>query len=128
MLKQAKDVHLIDGTTINYLDFTLPSLPPLKYAYCSDTAPFKELSLHVSDATVLYHEATFTNEHKARAKQTYHSTAEQAASAALKLGVKKLYIGHFSSRYPTCEVHLSEALAIFPNTIIVEDGMKIIVK
>ncbi len=128
LLKQAKDVSLIDGTTIHYTDFTLPSLPPLKYAYCSDTAPFKKLSMYVSDATVLYHEATFTNEHKDRAKKTFHSTAEQAASTALNLGVKKLYIGHFSSRYPTCEVHLSEATAIFPNTIIVEDGMKIIVK
>jgi ribonuclease Z len=70
----------------------------------------------------MYHEATFTEQHAARAKQTYHSTAKQAAGIAEKTKVKYLVIGHFSSRYDTSEQHLLEAKSIFQNTITAEDG------
>jgi ribonuclease Z len=70
----------------------------------------------------MYHEATFTEQHAARAKQTYHSTAKQAAQMAEKMKVKHLVIGHFSSRYETSEQHLLEAKSIFTNTLTAEDG------
>ena len=35
----------------------------------------------------------------ARAKETYHTTAAQAAQLALDANVKQLVIGHFSARY-----------------------------
>lgn len=124
ILKLGNDIELLDGTLLRYADFTLPAPPPRSYAYCSDTAPFDNLFSFIKGTSVLYHEATFTNQHKNRAKETAHSTAEQAAKIALKLGVKKLYLGHFSSRYANGDVHLSEATAIFPNTEVVEDGTK----
>ncbi len=41
---------------------------------------------------------------------------------ALKAGVKKLVIGHFSTRYKTVEPLLEEARAIFPETEPASDG------
>jgi ribonuclease Z len=70
----------------------------------------------------MYHEATFTDQHAARAKQTYHSTAKQAAEMALKMKVKHLLIGHFSSRYESSDQHLLEAKSIFQQTEAVQDG------
>jgi ribonuclease Z len=125
LLKQGNSIELLDGTLLNFADYTISASPPLSYAYCSDTAPFKNIYSFINGTTFLYHEATFSNRHKERAKNTAHSTAEQAATVALNLGVKQLFLGHFSSRYANCEEHLSEASAIFPNTTIVEDGMKI---
>ena len=48
---------------------------------------------------MLYHEATFLDELKERANQTFHSTAKEAATIALKSNVGKLIIGHYSQRY-----------------------------
>ena len=125
LLKQGNNIELLDGSLLKCTDFTTPVPPSIKYAYCSDTAPFDELYSFLEGTSILYHEATFTNKDKARAKKTYHSTAEQAANVASKLGVEKLYLGHFSSRYPTCDDHFLEASQVFPTTIIVEDGMKV---
>jgi ribonuclease Z len=53
----------------------------------------------------------------------YHSTTQQAASIA-KLGcVKKLIIGHFSSKYETLEAFLPEACSVFENTELALEGV-----
>ena len=49
------------------------------------------------------------------AVKTFHSTAEQAATIAKNSNVKKLIIGHFSSRYNDLDLFLDEAKTIFDN-------------
>ena len=71
---------------------------------------------------MLYHEATFTEELAARAKETMHSTARQAAQLARDAGVGTLLLGHFSSRYKNNQVLLEEARPIFPNTLLADEG------
>ena len=56
---------------------------------------------------------------------TFHSTAKDAAQIAKKANVKKLVLGHLSSRYQEQESHLLEAKQEFEKTIIAEDGLKI---
>ena len=75
----------------------------------------------------MYHEATFIEKDKERAKATFHSTASQAAKIAVKANVYKLLLGHLSARYDSTEIHLSEAKVIFNNSIVVEDGEKYII-
>jgi ribonuclease Z len=70
----------------------------------------------------MYHEATFIEKHKDRAKATLHSTAIQAATIAKKAKVNKLLLGHFSSRYDGTDTHLQEAKTVFENSFAVEDG------
>jgi ribonuclease Z len=72
---------------------------------------------------LLYHEATFAESEKERAAQTYHSTARQAAQVASEACVKRLLIGHYSSRYETPEILLNEARELFPETICAKEGM-----
>ena len=50
-----------------------------------------------------------------------HSTAAQAATLAQKANVKQLVIGHFSARYANKNGLLTEARAIFNNTLLAED-------
>jgi ribonuclease Z len=77
----------------------------------------------VKQVDLLYHEATFSNEHLAEAEITGHSTAAQAAEVAREANVGALVLGHFSGRYKETGVLLAEAQAVFPNTFLSEDGM-----
>jgi ribonuclease Z len=85
------------------------------YAYCSDTMYWETLIPSIQGVDLLYHESTFLESEKERAKHTFHSTAAQAATIALKAGVGKLLLGHYSSRYAEEEEFVNEASAIFPN-------------
>lgn len=98
---------------------------PRSYAYCSDTAPFPELADWVRGVTLLYHEATFPAEMTDMAEQTFHSTTLQAAQTARDAGVKKLLVGHYSSRYPSVDFYLDEIQSVFPDAALAHDGDKI---
>jgi ribonuclease Z len=74
------------------------------------------------NADLLFHEATFAEDHLARAKQTHHSTARQAAEMARLSGAKQLLIGHYSARYTDERVLLNEAREVFENTVLAEEG------
>ena len=95
---------------------------PRSYAYCSDTAPFPELSQWVKGATLLYHEATFPSEMSEMAEKTHHSTTIQAASTALEAGVGRLVVGHYSSRFPSVDFYLDQIRTIFPESYLAHDG------
>ena len=71
---------------------------------------------------MLYHEATFLNDKEERAKETFHSTAAQAATIAKKANVKRLIIGHFSARYKNLYPLLDEAKEVFPETTLAMEG------
>ncbi len=103
-------------------EFTYLPYAPRSFAYCSDTAPFKELSEWVKGVDLLYHEGTFGNELKEMASATFHSTASQAAMCAKQAGAEKLVIGHYSSRYKNVEELLEQAKEIFPNTFSAKEG------
>ena len=94
------------------------------YAYCTDTAYSEKIIPLIRNCDLLYHEATFTHDRQSDAHAKYHSTAKEAATIALKAGVKKLVIGHFSARYENAEVLLGEARAVFPETYLAADGLK----
>lgn len=123
LLKKGQNIVLENGETRNFEDYTFPPKPALSYAFCSDTKPNETIIKSIRNVDLLYHEATFTEEHIDRAKATFHSTAKQAATVAKEANVKKLILGHFSSRYENSITHIVEAKSIFENTISAEDGM-----
>ncbi len=120
-LKAGEDYILEDGTLIPNEKLTTAPTPPFKYAYCSDTAYNEKILPLIQGVDVLYHEATFLKDKEYRAKETQHSTAEQAAKIALKANVKNLMIGHFSARILDQNLSLQEAQAIFPNTLLAQE-------
>lgn len=121
-LKQGMDVVLDSGETIYYEEYTYPQKPSKSYAYCSDTIFDERIVEYVRGVDLLYHEATFLNDKLDRAKQTFHSTAEQAATIAKEAGVGKLLLGHLSARYDSGVKHAEEAAVVFENVVVVEDG------
>lgn len=124
-IKDGADYTTPDGEIIPNSRLTKDADPSRCYAYCSDTAPCSHNNEHLKDVDLLYHEATFAESEKERAAQTFHSTARQAAQVANNAGVKRLLIGHYSSRYETPDSLLSEAQEIFPNTVATKEGMVI---
>ncbi|MFM8596841.1 MAG: ribonuclease Z [Flavobacteriales bacterium] len=115
-----------DGRIYLFEDYTLPALPSYSYAYCSDTKPAAAYLEAIKACDLLYHEATFTEQHKERAKTTYHSTALQAAKQALEAQCKYLILGHFSSRYEDAAMHLEEARQLHKNVVAASDGLRIV--
>lgn len=91
------------------------------FAYVTDTRPCAGALELAKGANLLLHEATFSQEHAARAWSTGHTTASGAASVAIDSGVKKLLLTHFSSRYSDLTVLEEEARMIFPNTAIARE-------
>ena len=119
-LKRGEDVVREDMVISNEEAAYIP-YEPRSYAYCSDTAPFPELAQWVRGATLLYHEATFPDAMSEMAAKTFHSTTLQAARTALDAGVKRLLVGHYSSRYPDVSFFLDELRSIFPATDLAHD-------
>lgn len=122
-IKNGSDYVTPEGEVIANTRLTRPSDPPRKYAYCSDTIFRPEIVEQLSGVDLLFHEATFAESELARAKETYHTTAAQAARMALEAGVRQLVIGHFSARYEDESILLKEASAVFPNTILAKENL-----
>jgi ribonuclease Z len=101
---------------------TFDPAPPKSYAYCSDTAYFEQIIPQISNSTLLYHEATFLQQHAHLALKTMHSTPEQAAIIAKKANVGTLLLGHYSGRYNDYNEFKLQAQKIFKPTKLATDG------
>lgn len=127
-IKNGSDYITSEGVAIPNAEITYILSLPRSYAYCSDTLYSERLVGLVKNVDLLYHEATFLQSELKLARSTGHSTAQQAATVALKANVGKLLIGHFSSRYSDESKFLNEAQEVFPNTELVNDGQKFLVQ
>jgi len=114
-IKLGKDGIGGDGSIIENIKLVEPLKPDLTYAYCSDTLFNEKIIKQIKGCDLLYHESTFLKKHENFAKKTFHSTAEQAAVIAKKSNVKKLILGHFSTRYKDLTLFLKESKSIFQN-------------
>jgi len=125
-IKEGADWETPEGQVIPNAELTSPAEPPRAYAYCSDTRYLPQLAEQVKGVDTIYHEATYIEEHAESAHQRFHSTAREAALIAKAAGAKQLVIGHYSSRYKDGEAQLlAEAQAVFPNTILANEGLSV---
>lgn len=122
-IKNGADYVTPEGEIIANTRLTRPAVLPRSYAYCSDTIFLPSIVEQIRGVDLLFHEATFADEDTPRAKETFHTTAAQAAEIAREAGVKKLLIGHFSARYEDESILLEEASAIFPNTQLAKETL-----
>ena len=113
-IKEGKNWTNDEGKEIPNAALTLDPPQPLSYAFASDTMYTQDTAGYVEGVDVLYHESTFCEDKKARAKQTMHSTAVQAATVAKEARAKYLLIGHYSARYTDKTRFEEEAKAVFP--------------
>jgi ribonuclease Z len=126
ILKNGEDIYDDQGNLIyRNKDLTLPPKKSRSYAFCSDTKYDESILEFISDVDLLYHEATFANDMKERAENTFHSTAEQAATIAVKARARKLLLGHYSVRYKELDIILEEAKTIFEESYLSIEGSAI---
>ncbi|WP_455628994.1 ribonuclease Z [Parabacteroides chinchillae] len=124
-IKRGADFITEEGEIIPNARLTHPAKPAKRYAYCSDTAFYPNIIPYIEGVDLLYHEATFAECDAARAKETFHSTAKQAAEIAKRAQVKQLVIGHYSARYENLSQLKQEADEIYPDTALANEGMVI---
>ena len=123
-IKNGEDYICEDGTVVPNGRLTIPAVSR-SYAYCSDTMFYPEIVEQIRNVDLLFHESTFSEAEKARARSTMHSTARQAAEIARMAEVKRLIIGHFSARYEDDSCLLTEAKDVFTNTILADENLSI---
>jgi ribonuclease Z len=121
-IKNGEDFITSQGLHIPNDELTIDPLPPKAYAYCSDTIYDTAIVDYIKDIDLLYHESTFLHELAERAMETLHTTALQAARIAKAAHVKKLIIGHFSTRYTNLNLLADEARSVFPATELALEG------
>ncbi|MGZ3839912.1 MAG: ribonuclease Z [Flavisolibacter sp.] len=121
-LQEGLDYITPRGQRIANQDVTAAPQPGKKYAFCADTRYDEGMIPYIKDADMIYHETTYHDNFREKAFDRFHSTTRQAAEIAQKSGVKKLLIGHFSSKYSTLDQFEAEAREIFPNTELALEG------
>lgn len=121
-IKNGGNVTLDDGTVIENEKLSFDPIPPMSYAFCSDTVYNEAVIPIIENVDVLYHESTFLESEAPLALKTLHSTAKEAATIALKANAKQLILGHYSTRYDGIERFKDEAETIFPNVLLGDDG------
>jgi ribonuclease Z len=122
-LKNGEDYTRKDGTVIKNEWVTTDAAPGKTYAFCADTKYDESIIPHIKGADMIYHETTYLDSLRDRADARFHSTTRQAARIAKLAGVKKLLIGHFSSKYDTLEEFEAEAREVFPETNLALEGV-----
>jgi ribonuclease Z len=123
-IKNGGNFTTASGEEIPNEELTYLPYSPRSYAFCSDTMYSEKVADIVKGVDLLYHEATFLDDMQSMAHQTGHSTTTEAGGIALKAGVKRLLIGHFSSRYDNSMLvqFQKEVQQAFPNSDIVVEG------
>ena len=124
-LTKGENVFNEKGDEINYREVTSKGSKNKSYAYCSDTTYYTSIIEKISHVDLLYHESTFLEKDREKAKLTMHSTAMDAAKIARDAQVNKLIIGHFSSRYENLDLFVNEVKPIFQNVELAFDGKDI---
>jgi ribonuclease Z len=99
-----------------------------RLVYSSDTAPCSSVEKLTSNADLLIHEATFTDDYGEKAIEMGHSTPSQAAQLAKRAGVLQLVLTHISGRYNEDDTFLDCSKRIFPNVVLAEDLMSLRVR
>jgi ribonuclease Z len=125
-LHRGHRVTLEDGREIDPAALVGPTRPGRKLVITGDTRPCAATMEAAERADLLVHEATFTDEDAARAAETGHSTAREAAEVAAHAGVRRLILTHVSARYSRDVSELErEAREVFPPTQIARDGLEV---
>lgn len=125
-LHRGERITLPDGREAEAAMFVGQPRPGRRVVLSGDSRPTVALRELADRADLLIHEATFGDDEAARAIETGHSTAREAATLARDAGVRQLALTHFSARYSRDPGDLvSQAHSVFPYTLAARDGLAI---
>jgi ribonuclease Z len=125
-IHRGNSITLNDGRVIEPHVLVGEKRPGRTIVITGDTRPCAATIDAAHGADLLIHEATFGDEEAARAVETGHSTAREAAQVARDAGARRLLLTHFSARYSRDAQELyREACGVFSETLIGKDGLEI---
>ncbi len=125
-IHKGKTITLPTGETIAPEQLVGPTRSGRTIVFSGDTRPHPAVIAAARGADLLVHEATFGQEEQARAMETGHSTAREAALVAQEAGVKRLVLTHISARYSRDAPELlAEAQEVFQEVQVARDGLTI---
>jgi len=125
-IHKGQSITLDDGRVIAPSELVGERRRGRRIVITGDTRPCENTIAASRDADLLIHEATFADDEAARALETGHSTAREAADVARKAGVRRLVLTHISARYSRDTHELErEARSVFPRSSVARDGTEI---
>jgi ribonuclease Z len=98
-LQKGQAVTLADGTVVKPEQVLGVARAGRRVVISGDTRPCPSVVAASKEADLLVHEATFSDDEQARALETRHSTAREAARVAKEAGARRLVLTHLSSRH-----------------------------
>lgn len=126
-LVRGESVTLADGRIITPPMVLGEKIVGTKLVVVGDTGRTDNILEHALDADALIIESTFLQSEGEDARHFGHITAHQAATLAREARVKTLLINHVSRRYRERDI-IAEARAVFPNTHVVRDFDRFLIK
>ena len=99
-----------------------------KIGISGDTRPTKKLEEFFKNCDYLVFDSTFLDELRDKAKETFHSTAKEAAVLAKSANVTNLILTHFSARYKDETVLVEDAKTVHDSVIGAKDQLEIEIK
>ncbi len=125
-LSKGEPIELADGRKLTADGFVGPKRAGRLVVFTGDTRPCASVVDAAAGADLLIHEATFGEEEKERAKETGHSTAQEAAQVALAAKARRLVLSHVSARYSiSADELVKEAREVLKESTVAKDGMTI---
>jgi len=119
-LQKGEDIQF-NHKTIYSKSIVGPLRSGRKIGISGDTRPSNELCKFFKNCDLLIYEATFKLTESNKAKESFHSTAYEAAKLAKQSDCLRLCLTHFSTRYKNLIEILEEAKSIFPCVEIAND-------
>ena len=114
----------VGGITVRPEDVLGAPRKGLKVVFTGDTALCDSLVSAAAGADLMICEATYgDNNHAQLAAEYGHMVFAQAAEAARRAGVKRLWLTHYSQVVEDPQIYRPNATAIFENAACGEDGM-----
>jgi ribonuclease Z len=98
-LQRGERVTLPDGRVVLPEEVVEPRRRGRTVVVTGDTRPCPATVEAARGADVLVHDSTFGDTEQARAEETKHATAREAARVAREAGVRRLVLTHLSTRY-----------------------------
>ena len=126
-LQYGKSVQ-VDGKTIEAKRVTGPVRPGLKVTYAIDTRPCQNVRQLAKDSDLLMHDGGFALDRKEKAREYFHSTAEEAATVAKAAKCRRLALVHISAVTRDDRILQKEARKVFQSTIVPKDLMVLSLK
>lgn len=126
LLQKGQRLQLEDGRVVGPEEVLGAPRKGLKFVFTGDTAPCDSLVEAAKEADLMICEATYGEDEQAQlAGEHGHMVFAQAAEIARRAGVRRLWLAHYSQMIEDPPAYLSNATALFENTVCGEDGLSV---